>query len=167
MNYIDQRRRAADKIRKSGKVVTVRHLPATATGYTYSYDPVLGDTWTLDVAPFTVVHTAPAGLYTDYETWAIELKYDLHDVDGTVILTGDRRFMMAALDKTGVAIPLLTTGDKFVIGTGTLQMDGSWVLDGSEDLDGQKDAVAMMRVINILPLSPGDVTLYYEIQARV
>ena len=167
MSYTQDRADAAADIAEAGKLVTIRHCPAVATGYTYSYDPVLGDTWTLNVAPFTVTHTAPASLYTDYVAWALELQYNMRDIDGTVILSGDRRFMVAALDTTGSAIPLFTTGDKFVVGTGTLQLDGTWLLDGSEDLDGQRDAVAPLRIINVSPFQPGDTVIYYEVQARI
>lgn len=167
MNYIAKRAKAAEMIAANGKVVTIRHYPAVAAGYTYSYDPVLGDTWTLIAAPYTVTHTAPSSLFTDYVSSAIELKYELKDIDGTVILSGDRRFMVSALDSSGVAIPLSSIKDRLIIGLGTLSLDGSWTFDGSEYLDGQKDYAGALKVVNVIPFQPGDTVIYYELQARV
>lgn len=167
MNYSAKRTRAAEMIQANGKVVTIRHYPAVASGYTYSYDPVLGDTWTLIAAPFTVTHTKPASLFSDYTTYALELKYELRDIDGTAILSGDRRFMVSALDTTGAEIPLSSMKDRFIIGLGTLPLDGTWTLDGTEYLDGQKDSVTTLKVVNVIPFQPGDTVIYYELQARI
>ena len=166
VGYEQDRREAAKDIKESGKLVTIRHIPAVASGWTYSYDPVLGDTWTLNVEPFTVTHTEPPSTYTDYETYAIEMQYDIHDIDGTIIQSGDRKFMVSAIDTSGAVIPLFSTADKFILGSGGLFYDGSWAPDGSQLPDGQDGRIPGLSIVKVSPFQPGDVVIYYEVQAR-
>ncbi len=135
MNYTGLAAMASRLIRRSGKSVKLRRK-GTADGWTYSYDPVLGDTWTLDEEPYTVVHTDPGETPVDYELKAVEFDYTSLERDGTLVQADDRRFMLEA---SGVT-PLLS--DRFLVGT--------------EEL----------AIVKVRPLMPGETEIYFEVQCR-
>ena len=122
MNYEAIRIAAAGKIRQSGKRVTWR----TSTAGTF--DPVTGLT------------TGAAA--SDMTLYAVETFFSQADIDGTVVLQGDRRFMLAAVDLTGAAIAQPSAGDKLIVSSSTLS------------------------VVAVKPLAPGDVAVFYEVHCR-
>ena len=95
MNYIAERAKAAAKIAASGKLLTLRYPGAAFEYWVQSYDPVLGDTWTLTV-PESVIITlttlndyGTSGQYGRYngELYQNVVQGDLL-LDGTWILDG-------------------------------------------------------------------------------
>ena len=131
-NYAPDRLDAAKEIRAAGKLVTLR-IPGAS-----SVDPVTG------------VETAEDP--TDYTLHAIEESqnaitlWNQSNLDGSLIQTGDRFFMLAALDDSGVVIPAPLTTDGFYVGdvaTGTL-----------------------LSIKGVRALQPGDIAIYYEVQCR-
>ena len=100
-------------LQKYGKAVSIRR-PADSSAWTKVFDGGQGRwTWTLKVAPFTVVYTDPATAPVDTAGHAIEKKYEQTEIDGTTVFATDRRFITADL-------PLPTTADKLVVGTKVL-----------------------------------------------
>ena len=87
------------------------------------------------------VYDSDTGKATRSETTeagtAVELEYESRDIDGALILRGDKRLLLSAV---GIAAPV--AGDSVTIG-------------GS-----------VYAVMNVKPLSPGGVAVLYEVQAR-
>ena len=55
MNYQAKRKLAADRISKNGKLLTLRCPGAALEYWVYTYDPILGDTWTLTVPESVII----------------------------------------------------------------------------------------------------------------
>ena len=111
----------------------------------YAYDPILGDTWTLVAEPHTVVHANPSGTQNDYTTYGVELSYTDKDYDGERIKIGDRKFMVSALADSGIEIPKPNVGGTLFVGT---------------------SSGTALTIVTVEPFMPGDVVIYYMIQAR-
>jgi hypothetical protein len=69
----------------------------------------------------------------------VETEYDIREIDGTVILRSDRRFLMST-EGLGQVDP--NSADALIVGGKTLQ------------------------VVSMKPLQPGGVVLLYDVQAR-
>ena len=76
MNYVALAARIAKLIEKMGKPLTLRSYAAA------TYDPV--------------TQTYTAGAATDVSVFGVEEKYNTHEVDGTLIQAGDRKFIVAS-----------------------------------------------------------------------
>lgn len=82
------------------------------------------------------------GVTTDQDThtgMAVRTQYSLRDIDGTLILQSDVRLLVSAADN----MPQPEHGD-------SVSFDGN-----------------VYTVVNATPLRPADVTLYYDVQARI
>ena len=144
MNYQEKRKMADNRISKNGKLLTLRY-PGSSSGWVYAYDPILGDTWTLVAEPHTVVYTNPSDTSNDYAVYGVELSYTDKDYDGERIKIGDRKFMVSALSDSGIEIPKPNVGGTLFVGT---------------------SAGTALTIVTVEPFMPGDMVIYYMIQAR-
>lgn len=82
----------------------------------------------------------------DYVTYGLKKKYNIHDIDGTMIKIHDTKLFFPAYgsDSSGTLGPLpdLTTDNTILIGGEVLE------------------------VINLFPIDPGNETILYEAQIR-
>lgn len=136
MNYASLAASATRAIQKYGRAVTLSRR-GTAALYTYAFDPVLGDTWTLIAEPHTVVYTDPGEVALTFTGHAVEHPYEQNERDGTLVMAQDRRYLLEAAIGT---TPLLS--DRLIVGSDNL------------------------AIVNIEPLSPGGTVLLYEVQCR-
>lgn len=136
MNYEATAVKVAKSIEKAGKPVTIRRV-GSAEGWTREYDPaVLRDKWTNNTTG-TVVYVDPSTNPAEEHTQAVEGNYSAAEIDGTMVLRGDRQYLVPAQE---IAQP--GAGDRLI--------------DGSDDL----------QVINCKRISPGTVLVLYEVQCR-
>ena len=203
MNYQAKRKLAADRISKNGKLLTLRYPGAALEYWVYTYDPILGDTWTLTVPESVIItlssledfgtsgqygryngelyqnvtlgdlvldgtwtlngdeyldgrldawlkctlvmHTNPNVVPLDYAVYGVELSYTDKDYDGERIKIGDRKFMVSALSTSGIEIPKPNVGGTLFVGT---------------------SAGTALTIVTVEPFMPGDMVIYYMIQAR-
>ena len=122
MDYEGIRKRAAATIAKNGKNISVI-VPSTT-----SFDPATG----LEVAGATTIYAAKA----------VEIQYSQSERSGTMIQANDRRFLVAGLQTSGVALPQIKTGNRIEV----------------SDIQ--------LEAINVMPLNPGETNVIYEVQAR-
>lgn len=95
MGYAQDRREAAKDIRKDGKLLTLRYPGLAFEYWVQSYDPILGDTWTLTVPESVIIPLTTlkdygtSGQYGRYEGELYQNVYksDLL-TDGTWVLDG-------------------------------------------------------------------------------
>jgi len=104
-----------------GQAVTLTHK-TTAT-----YNPSSGLP-----APSTSTQTG-AGVEDDYRSW---------EIDGTVIVQGDKKFTLSPLNSAGSAITVPSVGDTVLIGA------VSW------------------RIMSVSPYAPAGTVLYIVLQLR-
>jgi hypothetical protein len=203
MIYQAKRKLAADRISKNGKLLTLRYPGAALEYWVYTYDPILGDTWTLTVPESVIIallsledvgtswqygryngelyqnvpngdwvlsgkwifdgdeyldgrtyawlkctlvmHTNPGVVPLDYAVYGLELSYTDKDYDGERIKIGDRKFMVSALSDSGIEIPKPNVGGTLFVGT---------------------SSGTALTIVTVEPFMPGDVVIYYMIQAR-
>jgi hypothetical protein len=103
-------------IQKSGQAVTVTHI---VTG---AYNPATG----------TVSSTS-----TVQSGFAVELAYSHSEIDGTLILRGDKKLLLSISGMTAVSV------------------DDTCTVGG-----------VVYLIKNVKPLSPGGIVLLYELQLR-
>ena len=97
------------KIKTFGKSVFIRR-PGSSVGWTKSWDVAQSrNKWTLNISPFTVIYTDPAGIPIDLPGHAIEKQYRQQEINGTTVMANDRRFLIADISSP-------TTADKLVVG---------------------------------------------------
>jgi len=126
-------------IRNGGKQL-VFTIPGDSTGWSYYNNPITGqESWTKDG---TTVYVDPATASTTINVYALELEYSEKDIDGTLILRGDRKFMLSIFDSDGNKITKPSVDKTFTIGRTTL------------------------KIVNVSPFQPGPQVVYYIIQAR-
>jgi len=95
MNYEEKRKQAASRITTSGKLLTLRYPGLAFEYWVQSYDPVLGDTWTLTVPESVIIELTTlkdygtSGQYGRYngELYQNVVHGDLL-LDGTWLLDG-------------------------------------------------------------------------------
>ncbi len=95
---------------------------------------------------FRKAGTVPA----DYSVFAVDISSERVGFvdrlrDGSSIKEGDRRFMLAAVDANGATIPVPAPNDTLFLGTTA----------------GRK-----LAIVSVLPLSPGEIPVFYEVQCR-
>ena len=122
MDYVALRSSSTRLIRDMGKSATLR-VPGAGT-----YDPVTG--------------TLTPGAPTDYAVHVVEQRYEQSEIDGTLIQANDRRFIVAAIADSGVALVAPSSAHKLIVG-------------GVE-----------LAIVAVLPEQPGDIALDYTVQCR-
>lgn len=141
MDYAGMRARAADQIRRAGKIVTIRS-PGTSADWAKGYDE-LGDKWTRLVDPFDTVRVNPA-IDDDVAVYAVEIGFKQGERDGTLVRTDDRRFLVAGLAASGGVMAAPDPAhDKLVIGS------------------------AALEIVVVHPIAPGPLDVVYEVHCRV
>ena len=116
MDYINLRNTAQRLIRDNGKSVSV--------------------------CVQTVNYTT--GAYTDSATtvYAVEVEYNLKEMDGTSVQQGDRKLILSALNSAGTAYTAPALADRIKIGS------------------------EYFKIVLVYPISPGNTTLLYEVFIR-
>jgi hypothetical protein len=130
MNYVDLRDNLVkENLIKYGKTVYIRR-PTTVTGWTKTWDAGREQyKWTKTVNGIdTVVYVDPSTASNDIEGRAVEKAYKQTEINGTTVMSGDRRFMFLFYDtQTDV-----TTADKLVVDSKMLTIkDAQAVRPGS------------------------------------
>ena len=115
MNYLSMRTNMViPLLTKYGKPMTIVRAAPTPTGWVKTFDGGLGSwTWT-NSSTGEVVYTDPTAVPvpTTLPTVGVEKPYLQEEIDGTVVIEGDRRFVMA-----GDVAPLV--GDTIQVGSAT------------------------------------------------
>lgn len=115
--YVNANATAVKMLAKFGKPCTLTHTSAP------TYSPSTGQ--------------ATGGTVTQNGT-CLELGYDAKDIDGTVVLKGDKKFLLST---SGIATPP--------------QLEGKITADG-----------VTYTIKGVNSTNPGGLTLFHEIQAR-
>lgn len=95
------------KIREYGRPITLRR-PGTAAGWTKTYNAAQGRWQWKNNTTHVIVYVDPAATPVDVAGYGIEVKYEQAEIDGTTVLSNDRRI------KT-IDIPRPTTADKLIV----------------------------------------------------
>ena len=136
MNYAALADKAAAAIEKNGKAATIVR-PGTAEGWTKKFNALTGAWyWENEDEETTTIDPATA---TAIPCFVLEDRFLIKHIDGTLVRATDRLFLCTAQPVLGDQLHVDKVGDNFT---------------------------TILTVEAAIPLRPGEVTIYTEVQAR-
>lgn len=114
MNYSAIKARVVKTIKNKGQPVTVI-TPGSPEGWTRKWNASEGRYYWENDLTFEIVYTNPAADDESNTGFVLELGYNLHEIDGTLVQVGDRRFLCAGIDKPDLTQKLKLGSDLLAI----------------------------------------------------